>query len=368
MGLSESVLFTSDSSEWLNFLKSQSQATLFHHPAWINLLGEFYHFAPRYLLVKDGDQVRAGIPFLEVSGLFKRNKLVSLPFTDHCAPLFTDQAALAQLIDALDCIWQEGTYQQIEIRWPFPPAGYAGNDLLFHYPSPAKQLNRYVLSDLELDPGPQKIAEKIKAKHFRNIKVAQERGVTLDVSSKPSQLEAFYQLHCLNRRRHGMPTQSWKFFQALYDQLIRPGYGFLITAEHERTCVAGGVFLYWNNHLIEKYSAVNNLGRHLLAMDLILWQAICWGCEHTMRNLDLGRSDIDDEGLREYKRRWRATEIYLPYTYLLAAKKQAQADKLKIYSSTRHKEALIELFKNIIRHSPVWVSRLTGQLFYQYLA
>jgi hypothetical protein len=368
MGLSESVLFTSDSSEWLNFLPSQSQATLFHHPAWINLLGDFYHFVPRYLLIKDNDHVRAGIPFLEVSGLFKQNKLVSLPFTDHCAPLFTDPAALAKLIDALAGIWQEGTYQQIEIRWPFPPAGFAGNDVFLRHPSPSKQLTQYVLSDLKLDPDPQKVADQIKAKDFRHIRVAQRRGVSLDISSKPAQLEAFYQLHCLNRRRHGLPTQSWKFFQALYDKLIRQGYGFIITAEHEHTCVAGGIFLYWNNHLIEKYSAVNSLGRHLLAMDLILWQAICWGCEHFMSNLDLGRSDIGDEGLREYKLRWGATEINLPYTYLLTTHHQAQADKLKEYPSTRHKEALIEFLKNIIRRSPVWVSRLTGQLFYHYLA
>lgn len=45
----------------------------------------------------------------------------------------------------------------------------------------------------------------------------------------------------------------------------------------------------------------------------ILWDAIQWGCENGYHTLDMGRSDLDGEGLLKYKRSWGTTESDLTY-------------------------------------------------------
>jgi len=64
-----------------------------------------------------------------------------------------------------------------------------------------------------------------------------------------------------------------------------------------------------NHTLIYKYSASNEEGRHLFGMDLILWEAIYWDCEHGMQVLDMGRSLKNEKGLRDNKNRWGGEEF-----------------------------------------------------------
>jgi hypothetical protein len=44
-------------------------------------------------------------------------------------------------------------------------------------------------------------------------------------------------------------------------------------------------------------------------MDLILWEAIYWDCEHGMQVLDMGRSLKNEKGLRDNKNRWGGEEF-----------------------------------------------------------
>ena len=43
---------------------------------------------------------------------------------------------------------------------------------------------------------------------------------------------------------------------------------------------------------------------------------IRWACEAGFHTLDFGRTDVDNEGLRSFKRSWGASEVELAYTYL----------------------------------------------------
>jgi CelD/BcsL family acetyltransferase involved in cellulose biosynthesis len=153
-----------------------------------------------------------------------------------------------------------------------------------------------------------------------------------------------------------LPVQSWSFFTQLQRQLLQKGFGFIVTAYKDDKCVGGTVFLQHNHTLIEKYSATNEVGRHSLAMDLVLWQAICWGCENGYTSLDMGRSDIDQAGLREFKARWGAQETPLEYSYFPA------------HQQSLRQSRLTAVVQSAFRHAPLWVVRLSGELLYQYLA
>jgi hypothetical protein len=87
--------------------------------------------------------------------------------------------------------------------------------------------------------------------------------------------------------------------------------------------------------------------------DLIFWSAIQWGCEHGFTSLDLGRTDLENHGLREFKSRWGAEEVPLSYSYYPSGPGGGES-------------RLLPLLKEIMRRSPPIVCRLAGELFYQY--
>jgi hypothetical protein len=333
---------------WLEFIRGFPEATLFHHPAWINTICQCYGYEPFFLVGKDqSGNIIAGVPLVKVTSFFQRKKLISLPFTDHCQPLALNNEDLPFLVSGLVNLLE--SYNEVELRW--------------HYPgSPQMHTNEgHVLSQVRLDPDPAIVSANIQRKYVRQVQVAQERGVHVELGNRLDQLNDFYRLHTQSRRRHGLPVQPWRYFRVLYHQVVLEDFGFLITAYQAGECVAAGLFLAWNQTLIEKYSATCEAGRRSLAMDLVLWQAICWGCENGMSKMDMGRTDLRDQGLRYFKKRWGAEEN--PLTYSIITKKV-------VADSTQHHAghaSFLSFANTLLRRMPVWVCRLTGELFYQYL-
>jgi CelD/BcsL family acetyltransferase involved in cellulose biosynthesis len=342
----EPVLQSCTAGEWLAFIQTQPQANIFHHPAWLGLLCQSYRFEPRYLALRDAQgQVCAGLPLAQVGGLAGKKRLVALPFSDHCAPLAAGPAARQAFFQALLAGLERLPGRSLELRWSVPP----DSRLAVRTP--------YVLSELRLAQDPQEISARLNRKDFRNVAVSRSRGVSTSLGSSPEDLQAFYRLHLHNRRRHGVPVQPWKFFRGLSETLLQKGYGFIINAAKDGETVATSLFLAWNETLIEKYSATSAEGRQLLAIDPIIWEAICWGCEHGLRVFDLGRSDLDNSGLRGFKKRWGAQEMPLSYTYYPAANQKVEGQS-----------RWMALAQSAIQRAPAWVCRLTGELFFRYFA
>ena len=131
--------------------------------------------------------------------------------------------------------------------------------------------------------------------------------------------------------------------------------GFTLLAYHQHKLLAGGVFLYYRNKLIYKYGATDPRYLSFYANHALLWNAIQWGCENAMHIFDYGRTDLSNEGLRNFKLGWGADEESLVYTFL-----GTPPD----HSITGWKQKLSE---NAIRRSPVWVGRVLGELLYRHV-
>ena len=86
--------------------------------------------------------------------------------------------------------------------------------------------------------------------------------------------------------------------------------------------------------------------------NLVMWTAIDWACRRGYRQLDFGRSELDNEGLRDFKRRWGAMELPLRYSYVAARPPRS--------TSPVTKRALAAL----IQTSPPAVCRALGELLY----
>jgi len=325
------------------YLAANQLANVFHHPAWSRLLAESYAYEPLVLAASNAqDDIQGAIPLIRIRSLLNKQRLVSLPFTDHCAPLVSGHAILRQLTDYLVALLQEDNFSRIDLRSDYPtlPGMYRYSD--------------YVLHRIRLAPEESQVSKRIKRKHFRQIKVAEQRGVWIERGCDTGFMRQFYQLHMLTRRRKGVPVQPWRFFDLLVQHITQQGLGFVLLAYKDQECIAGAVFLNWNRTLMYKYSASIEKARQLLAMDLLLWTAIQWGCKNAYDWMDMGRTDKNDEGLRHFKGRWGAEEMPLEYCTI---SKDAQKSTSGDWANR---------VKPIIQRSPPWVCRVAGELLYRH--
>lgn len=340
--LSESISILSATDErWLSFLSRNTQANIFHHPAWSQLLADCYGFLPFVCAVYDADgEIMAGLPVIEINSWLTGQRWVSLPYTDHCSPLYENSAALDCLISGLINLTLERGTRKLELRKEFTC-----------YPR-LQLLSPYVLHTLALDPDFCKVNCRIHPMHRRNAKTALRRGVHVEIGKDAEHMKAFYRLHIETRRHKGMPVQPWRYFDTLREKIIDQGLGFVLLAYHDEKIIAGIVMLACCQTLTYKYGASYLDSLNLRPNDLLFQTAIQWGCEHGFKVLDFGRTDVANQGLRIFKSNWGADEIPLTYSFL--------TDKPPKPSSGRM-EALMQ---RIIKRSPAWVCRSAGELLY----
>ena len=109
----------------------------------------------------------------------------------------------------------------------------------------------------------------------RDARVTVRRGES--ASDLP---DVFYDLHVQTRRRHGMPVQPRRFFEALWAHVLAPGDGRRWCSPTSTAMpVAGAVFLDGNSTLTYKYSASDAAFWRFRPNHLLLWHALRSACE-----------------------------------------------------------------------------------------
>jgi len=329
--------------QWMELVCSDNRATVFHHPAWIELLANCYHYHPIVVAVLDKKgEIRAGLPVMEINIPFSGRRWVALPFSDYCSPLYRDDEALNMLFNRLPVLYKENHLRGLEVRREVP----ANFGLQVQAP--------YVLHTVKLEPDITLLTKRIHRTQMQNIRTAEKNEIRIEFSTDIQAVHSFYHLHCLTRRKHGVPVQPWKFFRLISSDLLAKGMGFVLLAFKGEACVAGGLFLHLQKTLTYKYSASDEEYLNLRPNHLLTWTALKWGCENDFTYFDFGRADIGDEGLREFKRRWGAEETPLAYSYLPSAPNEGGSGRFK------------SLLNSMIRRSPLWVCQLAGELLYRY--
>jgi CelD/BcsL family acetyltransferase involved in cellulose biosynthesis len=328
---------------WVAFAESSPQATIFHHPAWVNLLTDCYGYHPFIVAVDDVDgRIRAGVPMMELRSPLTGRRWVSLPFTDHCTPLCRDADAVGSLTDAVVQISEAECVPRVELRGEYPRHPEIQPD------------SHHVLHVVRLGPDVDSVTGRIHRMHKRNTKAARKKGVHIEWGQQREHLDAFCTLHLETRRRQGIPIQPQKFFDLLGSTIIEQGLGFVLLAYKDDQCLAAAVFLHWRHTLIYKYGASSTEGWSLRPNNLLFWSAIRWGCENGYTLLDMGKTELTNTGLREFKDRWGAEEVPLTYSFISATPPRPANGRL------------MHVMRTVIRNSPPWACKAAGSLLYRH--
>jgi len=76
-------------ARWTALVESHPQSSAFHTLDWLTALEKTYRYTPRiFTTTPPGSPLLNGISFCRVNSWLTGSRLVSLPFSDHCDPLF----------------------------------------------------------------------------------------------------------------------------------------------------------------------------------------------------------------------------------------------------------------------------------------
>ncbi len=336
---------------WGEFLERHPQASVFHTAAWLEALRRTYGYQPIvYTTSRPGAKLQDGLVFCRVDSWLTGRRLVSLPFSDHCACLVGESVDLRPFFLALERTVQQEKLRYVEIR---PTAAFRAATSLFRADC------NYIYHRLDLTPDLDTIFRQChKDSTQRKIRRAEREGLKYEEGRSEALLEAFLHLHLLTRRRHQAPPQPTKWFQNLCDCF---GQGLKIrVAIKNGSPVAGILTLRYKDALVYKYGCSDALHHNLGGMQLLLWRSIQEAKLQGLRVFDLGRSDPGNTGLTTFKDRWGADRSMLTYS--------------RFYASTPSKssygrdatEQKLGRAKRVLSLLPDGLFRLAGAVLYKH--
>jgi hypothetical protein len=292
--------------------------SFFHSAAWARVLTETYGYTPHYLIERKRGGLKTVVPLLEVESPLTGRRGVSLPFTDYCDPLLPEAQSFPEVFERLTDFGRRRDWDYLELR---------GTDgALEACPSSAEYFgHRLALNGEEGD-----LEKKLRSSTLRNIKKAAAGGVEVEILHSPEGMEEFCRLNSLTRRDHGLPPQPRKFFENIHKQILSRGLGFLSLARKQGQAIAGVVFFRFGKTAVYKYGASDRRYQSLRSNNLLMWEAICRCREEGLRTLCLGRTDLDQPGLKQYKDGWGGEETrirYIRYDFRTGAFRGASGNK-----------------------------------------
>ncbi len=330
--------------DWNKALFSDPGASFFHTSTWTRVLQKSYHYKPLYLTM-EGNGKMAILPIMEVNSPLTGKRGVSLPFTDYCEPVVSNDEQFEEIFAYITDYGKKNGWRYLEIR--------GGEKFLDKYePSEC-----YFGHTLDLTEDIKKIFSNFRDSTKRNIKKAEKDGVQVAISDSLDSINQFCRLNYLTRRDHGLPPQPYYFFKNIHDEIISKHMGFISLALHKNIAIAGNVYFLFGEKAIYKYGASDRAYQHLRANNLVMSAAIKWGLENEYKSLCFGRTEPDNDGLRQFKSGWGTKEYIIKY-YKYDFRKEAFVKNPPQVSVFQHK---------IFNKLPIPMSSAIGNLLYKHM-
>ena len=171
----------------------------------------------------------------------------------------------------------------------------------------------FVSHSLDLAGDEQQIFKSFRDSTRRNIKKAAKSNIEVSFNSTWQSVETFYELNSITRKHHGVPPQPIKFFKKVFEHIISKDKGIVAIASHQGIPVAGAVFFHFGKKALFKFGASIRRFQHLRPNNLVMWEAIKWLASNGFENLNLGRTEPENNGLMQFKRGWGTRERQIHY-------------------------------------------------------
>jgi lipid II:glycine glycyltransferase (peptidoglycan interpeptide bridge formation enzyme) len=260
--------------------------------------------------------------------------------------LVSEDQQVRQLFEKLVEIAHATGCKYVEFRPTYEPSAI---------PSDFQKSEQFYLHRLDLRPGASALFTHLHRDSIqRKIRKAERERLTLQKGRSSDLIRDFYALTLRTRRRHGLPPQPLSWFRNLADCL---GEVLLIRVAYKGDkAIAGMLTLEHQTTLTYKYGASDERFHNLGGMPLLFWHAIQDAATRGFEQMDMGRSEINNEGLATFRERWGAKATPLVYW------------KAPAIASRALPPACLRLAHYACSHIPDMWLRAIGALVYRHAA
>ncbi len=339
-----------DDPRWSEFLDRDPNASIFHSAGWLKALRKTYGYEPVvYTTSSPGQVLRGGLLFCHIDSWLTGERMVSLPFSDHCEPLINSLEEWNFIIASLQSAATERNWKYIEIR-PL------NSDLLHEGATTGFRLaKQYYIHRLDLRPDLAQIRRGFdKDSILRRVRRAERVGLREKCGRSEDLLRDFYDLLILTRIRHSLPPQPYAWFANLVDCLddrleIRLAY-------KEETPIAAILNLRFKDTIYYKYGCLDSRHKSFGGIPFLFWRAIEEAKASGATEFDFGRSDLDNPGLITFKSHLGAAPKSLDYWRFSGS-----------VNSKPIEERGAGIVRRIVPFMPKWLVTVAGKLIYRHI-
>jgi len=132
---------------------------------------------------------------------------------------------------------------------------------------------------LDLDKSLDELLASFKPKWRYNIRLAEKKGVTVDMDCPRSELPVFYELLKETCKRDGFLVRGLRYFEDMWDCLVPAGFMRLVLTYYEGKAIAGAIAYLFGDKAMYTYGASSNEHRNVMPNHLMQWTMIRWAKE-----------------------------------------------------------------------------------------
>lgn len=333
-------------NNWNDIILQQKHYSFFHSKEWAEVLYRTYGYLPKYFCYIEDKTISCIIPFMQINSFLTGKRIVSLPFSDFCEPIFTSSNNVESLKVNIINYSRKNKLDYIEFRssetkFPFDSSNYR-TDL------------RHILF---IGKQEEDIYKSFSENTRRNIKKASKEGVNITIKNDLNGIESFYKIFCETRKRHGLPPQPFSFFKNIYMYVIIKGFGDIIFAEKDNRCTAGSIYFKFGKKVLYKFGASESSGNTAGSNHLIMWEAIKKYNQEGYEEFDFGRTEINHEGLRRFKLSWHSEERFIYTSRLNVHSMEYNAADTKTEG----------IYNKVFNKLPLFVLKIVGSTLYKHI-
>jgi Acetyltransferase (GNAT) domain len=332
-------------SRWARFLDRHPDASIFHSPQWLEALRRTYAYEPIvYTTSPPGRELANGQAFCRINSWLTGRRLVSLPFSDHAALLVAESDDLECLSHHLQQTARNTSCKYVELR-----------PLYDDFANPAfRESSVFYRHRLPLSGDMESLFDGFhKSCVQRKIRRAIRERLEYTEGNSNRLIRQFHALLLQTQRRHCIPPHPISWLQNLSDCL---GENLKIRiASKDGRPIAGIVTLSYKTSMVYKYGGSDAERHNLGGMAFLFWKTIQEANTLGFRELDMGRSDLDNPGLVKFKEHWGAERMMLRYW---------RYPEAKLSSSTQWK---LKAAKKIFAFVPPIALPTAGRLLYRHV-
>jgi CelD/BcsL family acetyltransferase involved in cellulose biosynthesis len=342
---------------WDDLVERHPRSSVFHTHGWLEALRRTYGYVPLVVTTSPPEcPLRNGWPFCAIDSWLTGRRWVSLPFSDHCEPLSEDAEYEDQVFSGLEEVLGRDRLRYFETR----PLQFADKHSHALPPSFLSSTRSYCFHHVDLSPDLQTLFRNChKDSTQRKIQRAERERLGYEEGRSAALLDAFHKLQILTRRRHGLPPQPVKWFRNVAECL--GGAVKIRVAYKDKQAIAAILTIRHKDTIVYKYGCSDTAHNNLGGMQMLFWKTIEEAKRDGLRRFDLGRSDLDNQGLITFKDRWGSIRSILCYSRITSVRRPKD-----VYDQNDHKTKE-RMMLGLFARMPEAIARTLGEVLYKHV-